>query len=139
MRKGVSILFILVMMLSAARLTIAIHYCSGKFVAAKVSLSGKVASCGMVSTEKNFPLPGNNLISHCCDDQITTIGICNLFTSTGFFFTENLKNLHHIFQLPVSQSFHSTAVYSNFYTSISPPGRLTAAVVNFDDICVLRI
>jgi hypothetical protein len=139
MRKGISILFALIMILSVARITIATHYCGGKVADTKVSLSGKLASCGMESTEKSIPLSGNNLTKHCCEDQVIRIGTCNIFTSPVSFITENIQNLQHFIFPTVFQSFHSIITTNSFYTSISPPGHFIATAVSLDDICVFRI
>jgi hypothetical protein len=139
MRKGISTLFALVIMLSGAHISIATHYCGGKVAATKVSLSGKLASCGMEGTEKSCPMPGKHLSTHCCDNRIITIGIINNFTSPFPIITENTQNPQHILYLPVRQPFHSNVVFSNLYTSIRPPGKFLFSAVNLDDICVFRI
>lgn len=139
MRKGISTLFALIMVFSVAHITIATHFCGGKVADTRVSLSGKLASCGMESTEKNLPLTGNNLYSHCCDDQIIAIGTCNIFNSPVSYITENIQNLQQFLFLPVSQSFHSFITNNSFYTSISPPGSFITTSVSLDDICVFRI
>lgn len=126
-------------MLSPARLTIAIHYCSGEVAATKVSLSGKLASCGMESTEKSFPVPGNNLTNHCCDNQVTTIGILNNFTTPGTLPLENPHKIQKAFYVPVSQIVHSIIATSTLYTSFDPPGRFLTSTVSLPDICVFRI
>ena len=139
MKKGASILFALVILLSGTHLTIATHFCGGNVAASKVSLSGKLASCGMEGTEGSCPLPGNHLATHCCNDQVTTIGIINNFTSPVSFLEENSENILQVYNVPESQSFHSITVSSNIYTSISPPGRFSTNSVSLDDICVFRI
>jgi hypothetical protein len=139
MRKGFSIFFVVLMLLSAARVTISTHYCHGKVAATKVTMSGKLASCGMEKTEKNIPLPGSYLTSLCCTDNVTTIGTCNIFTSSFSSFTANVEHLRLIYYVPVIQSFHSDIISNNFYTSISPPGKLVTTAVKLDDICEFRI
>jgi len=139
MKKGASILFALVILLSGTHLTIATHFCGGNVAASKVSLSGKLASCGMEGTEGSCPLPGNHLATHCCNDQVTTIGIINNFTSPVSFLEENSENILQVYNVSESQSFHSITVSSNIYTSISPPGRFSTNSVSLDDICVFRI
>ena len=139
MKKGASILFALVILLSGTHLTIATHFCGSNVAASKVSLSGKLVSCGMEGTEGSCPLPGNHLATHCCDDQVTTIGIVNNFTSPISLLKENAQNILQVYYVHVSQSFHSITVSNNFYTSISPPGRFSTNSVNLNDICVFRI
>jgi hypothetical protein len=139
MRKGVAILFVLVMMLSGVHVTIATHFCDGKVADTKVSLFGKLASCGMENTTEKFPFQRDFLASHCCDNQVTIIGIVNNFTPPVSIFTENTQNFQNIYYLPVSQLFDSNTISKYFYTSISPPGRFAFSSVSLDDICVFRI
>lgn len=139
MRKGISILFALIVILAGARLSIATHYCCNKVAAIKVSLSGKLASCGMENTEESIPAMGNFLTSHCCDNQVINVGIINNYTSPVSNFTENTKSFLQFYYYHLSQSFYSKTVSDSFYTSIRPPGRFTVSDVDPDDICVFRI
>jgi hypothetical protein len=139
MRKAFSILFILVIMLSGAHFTIAIHYCGGKVAATKISLSGKLASCGMESTTESCPLPGKNLATHCCEDIITTVGIVNNFTQPDFFQINITQNNIQPFYSPVSQSFSFVTNSDHICTNTGPPGRFPASAVNLHDICAFRI
>jgi hypothetical protein len=139
MRKGLSILFALFMLLSGAKFTIAMHFCGDKIEATKVSLSGKLASCGMESSKEISPSQGMHLTSHCCDNKVATIGIINNFTPPVSINTENTKNFQNIYYLPVSHLFYSNTASNVFYTSISPPGRFAVTSVDLDDICLSRI
>jgi hypothetical protein len=139
MRKGFSILIASIILLSGAQFSIAIHFCGDKIAATKVSLSGKLASCGMENGKEISYSPGSRLTSHCCDNKVTTVGIINNYTPPVTIFQENHQNLHTIFYSPVSHIFYSNTTCSVFYTSISPPGRFTVTSVNLDDICVSRI
>jgi hypothetical protein len=139
MKKGLSILFALVIMLSGAHFTVATHFCGGKVAASKVSLSGKLASCGMEGTEESCPVPGNHLTTHCCDDQFKIIGIVDNFTAPVSLLYENPNTLLQIFYVPASQSFSTITTSNNFYTNFNPPGRFLANAVSLNDICVFRI
>jgi hypothetical protein len=138
-RKGISILFGLVIMLSGAQLTIATHFCGGEVAATKVSLSGKLASCGMERTKESSTFPGTHLTSHCCDDNVITIGILNNFTAPVLIQNEYNQNVLQIFYLPVSQSIHYTSDSNYLYTDTRPPGGFSASAVNLSDICDFRI
>jgi hypothetical protein len=139
MRKGISLIFVFVMMLSAAQFTIAIHFCGGTVAASKISLSGKLASCGMESEVKSYSLPGNHITKHCCDNQITTVGILNIFTAPVSFNENNIQNIQKTFYTLVSQLFHSITATNILYTSFNPPGELSTCAVSLPDICVFRI
>src|SRR5665647_2340334 len=78
MKKGISILLVVLMLAAMLHLSVAIHYCDGKVAASTVSLSGKLAICGMECSEKGLPLPGTNFTKHCCDNIVTFCGIDSL-------------------------------------------------------------
>lgn len=139
MRKGFSILFALIVLLSGVQFFIAMHFCGDDLAATTVSLSGKLASCGMESSIEIQSLPGSHVIPYCCKDKVTVIGIFNNFTTPVSVFTENTQNFQNIYFIPVSQKSNWNTVTSLFYTSISPPGRFAVSSVNLNDICISRI
>jgi hypothetical protein len=138
-RKGISILFALLMMLSASLFTVATHYCGGKVAATKVSLSGKLASCGMESDEKGCPSAGKHLKTHCCDDKISAIGIVNIFTCSFPHSDEINQNLTQLYYIPVRQSLHFLTVNNSVDTSKSPPEAFVSKGVDLSSICIFRI
>lgn len=139
MKKFVSIFFALAIILSGTHFTIASHFCGGKFAASKVSLSGKLASCGMEGIEESCPIPGSHLASHCCYDQQTIIGIVNIFTSPISQLKGNAQNILHGFNLYVNQLLYPITVSKPLYTSFDPTGRFLTSSVNLENICVFRI
>lgn len=139
MRKVFSILFALSLLLAGAQFNIAIHYCGGTIAATKVSLSGKLASCGMENSKEVSYSGESHLTSHCCDNKVTCVGIINNYTPPVSILQENLQILYNVVYLPVSHLFYPNTSTSVFYTSISPPGRFAVTSVNLDDICVSRI
>ena len=139
MRKGISILFALIMILSGAQFTIATHYCGGKIAATKVSLSGKLASCEMEDNHGNCTLPGNHFSNHCCDNQVTIIGIVNNFKDPVSIQHEVRRNIAQYLYIPVNQSLYSIPVFNHLYTNTGPPGWFTPSSVNLDNICTFRI
>ena len=139
MRKGISILFALVMIISGAHFTIATHYCGGKVAATKVSLSGKLASCGMEGTEESCPLSGNRLTTHCCDNKVLTIGIFNNFTGPVSFVDKISRNILSNCYITISQSLKYSSIIDHFYTDTSPPERFSPSAVDLNNICTFRI
>jgi hypothetical protein len=139
MRKGFSILFILVMILSGVHLTVAKHFCGGRIAAERISLSGKLASCGMEGTEDTCPVSGNRVNTHCCDDQVSTFGMINICTAPVTVQSENTENTPHLYCLTVIESFYSIDGVNISYTDTGPPGGFSASAVNLFDICVFRI
>lgn len=139
MRKGLSILFALVMMISSAHLTIATHYCGGEVAARKISLSGKLATCGMEDSRESCPSSGILLKKHCCENSIVTIGIANNFTAPVSLENENAQNIQNHFYLPVNYSNNYISEFNNFFTNIHPPGGVSASAVDLNNICAFRI
>jgi hypothetical protein len=139
MKKGVSIAMVLLILTAMLNLSVATHYCGGKLVASKVSLTGKLANCGMESSEKRLPLSGTNFTNHCCDDVITSCGTSSNYTPSFPFIPDSYQYNFNIFCLPTGTSVSHSAVLRSFYTSTSPPGELMSTNVDLSDICVFRI
>lgn len=139
MKKVFSISLVLLMLTAMLHLSVATHYCGGKVAASKISLSGKPASCGMEGEEKDMPLPGTNLISHCCDDVVTFYGIDSNYTPSFSFVPDSYQNNFQVFAIPVGLSANSYKGLNSLYTSVSPPDELMSTSVDLSYICVFRI
>ena len=139
MKKVFSISLTLLMLVTVLHFSVAIHYCQGKEVAAKLSLAGKLASCGMEDNEKTLPLTGTNFTKHCCDDVVTYIGRDNNYVPSYSFIPEFFQYSFHSFALPAGFSVNYSAYLIHSYTNESPPGTLMFTNVDLSDICVFRI
>jgi len=138
-KKSISILFSVVMIISSAQLTIARHYCGGEFAARKISLSGELATCGMEGSQNNCSSTGNRLTTHCCDNKVFTIAIVNIFTTPVSIQKVNLQNILYQLSLPVNNSFQYITEINYSFLNISPPGEFSASAVDLDNICAYRI
>jgi hypothetical protein len=139
MRKGISILFVLVMILSGTHFTLAKHFCGGKLVDTKLTLSGKLATCGMKSDNESIPSTGSEIRNHCCDNSVSTIGIINNYIPSVSLL-DNIPDSQSIsFHLPVILLIGSPFISNNISANISPPGKIHLTSVSLDDICVFRI
>jgi hypothetical protein len=138
-KKVFSILFILVLLLSGVHLTVAKHFCGGVIAGEKISLSGKLASCGMEGTEATCPVSGRFLKTHCCDNQVSTFGMINIYTAPVTFQSEKSEKISHNLYIPVIESFYSLQGVNIFFTDTGPPGDFSASAVDLFDICVFRI
>jgi hypothetical protein len=138
-KKGFSILFALVMIVSSAHLTIATHYCGGKVAGRVISLSGKLATCGMEKTGEICPSHGNRIATHCCDNKVLTIGIVNFFTSPVSIHKDNTQNIQDLSCLPVNQFFRYISDFNYAITDIHPPGGFSIFEVDLNEICAYRI
>ena len=70
MKKILSIPLIILILGSGMTLNVATHYCCGKVAATKVSLSPRLASCGMEIPSVN-KLTEDAISKHCCEDKIS--------------------------------------------------------------------
>jgi len=120
-------------------LAVATHYCGGKVAASTVSLSGKLASCGMEGTEKDYPLPGTYLDIHCCDDIVTFCGIDSNYVPSFSFVPESYLYNFQVFAITVALSVNSYTGLIPLYTNVSPPDEMMSTSVDLSDICVFRI
>jgi hypothetical protein len=139
MKKGISISLVLLMLTAMSHINVATHFCGGKFAASKISLSGKLASCGMEGSEKKSPLSGSDFTTHCCNDVVTFCGTDSNYESSFSFLSESHLDNFKVFALPLGLSVNSYKDLIPIYTNVSPPGELMSNNVDLSDICVLRI
>ena len=139
MKKVFSISLVLLMIAAMLHFSVAIHYCGGKDVASKVSLTGELANCGMEDSENELPLPGTNFANHCCDDVVTFCGIDSNYTPSFSVVPDSYQYNFQVFSIPTGSSVYSIAVLKSLYTNVSPPGALMSTSVDLSDICVFRI
>lgn len=125
------------MLLSGMKISIDHHYCGGKLAATKVSLTGKLASCGMEEQEQtcsNQPSVDKN----CCEDQITYFGINSKYVPEYFKLSPPSPG-KDIPTFPV----YSVPLYisdtNNFTSWVLPPGDKIKSGLTLSKICVFRI
>lgn len=141
MKKFLSILTVMLVVAAMLHISVARHYCGGKLVASRISLSGEPATCGMEGEEGNcgHDHNGDQIKSHCCDDVIISYSIDNNYTSAfktlaGF---QLMK-----FQTPVIPSEKPVKIafiVNRFWSDVSPPGECLTSSVELPKIRVFRI
>jgi hypothetical protein len=139
-KKVFSISFVLLILTAMLHLTVATHYCCGNVAALKISLTGKLASCGMEECmEKDYPTTESHIFTHCCDDVVTFYSIDNNYTPSfpvvPDFYQYNLQ----VFNIPAGLPVHPSAGLTSLYTNVSPPDALMSTSVDLSDICIFRI
>jgi hypothetical protein len=139
MKRGVSISLVFLMITAMFHISVATHYCGGKIAASKVSLTGKLANCGMEGPEKELPLPGITFSKHCCDDVVTFCGIDNNYIPSFSFMPEFFQYNFQLIALIRGLSVNSNEDLIPLYTNASPPAALMSTNVDLTDICVFRI
>jgi hypothetical protein len=139
MKKVFSISVSLLMMVALLHISVAIHYCEGKEVAKSVSLSGKLASCGMTCPGDEVPLQGTYFTSHCCEDLVIFCGMSSDYSPTYSFVPESYQHNFQVLAIPLKISAKSQTDQNLLYTNVSPPGALMSTAVDLSNICVFRI
>jgi len=138
-KKVTSISLVLLMLAAMFHISVATHYCGGQIAASKVTITGKLASCGMESPEKELPFPGESFSKHCCDDVITLCETDSNYMPSFSFVPESYQNDFQILLALTVLSNNSFTGLDSFYTNVSPPGALMSTDVDLSGICVFRI
>jgi len=137
-KKGISISLVFLVISAMLNFSVATHYCGGHVAASKISVTGKLASCGMEDQQNDLP-PGKYFSRHCCEDYVVSITTDNNYVPSSF-------NIPDAFQFSLQTSdlqFESpaglTGIFRMQYSGIGPPGILMSTNVDLSDICVFRI
>ena len=138
-KKGISILFACVMIATMFHFSVATHYCGGHLAASKVSLTGKLASCGMEGLQKQLPPPGIYFSKHCCEDVVFSYSTDNNYTPSFFNIPATFQLDFHTSGLPSETIVGQAGVFKLQYSDISPPRAMISTNVDLSEICVFRI
>jgi hypothetical protein len=138
-KRGFSIGLILLMLPAMLQLSVTNHYCGGKIVASKISLTGKLANCGMEGSVMDLPITGTYFTQHCCDDVIISLATDNNYTPSFSFVSQSYQYQFQVLSLPLEYSVTSLEVLKSQYTNVIPPGAMMSTNVDLSDICVFRI
>lgn len=140
MKKLSSIFLSLLMLASMVHLTVATHYCGGKIAATEVSLTGKLADCGMERPEGRLPFSETTFSRHCCDDAVFSCSTDNNYIPSVSFVPDLSQHNFQVFALITKGlSVNSVSDIILSYKKVSPPGVLMSTDVDLSDICVFRI
>jgi hypothetical protein len=139
MKKVISISLILLLLTAMLHLSVATHYCSGKIAASKISLSGKLASCGMEDNDKDLPLKVAHFASHCCDNVLVFYGINSTFFPSFSFVPESYHHNSQVYNSPIGLINNSLAFIKSICINESPPDPPVSNNVDLSDICIFRI
>lgn len=139
MNKVFSISLSLLMVAAILHISVAMHYCGGKEVATTVSLSGKLASCGMECSEMGIPVTGTSIDKQCCNDVVKFYGIDSNYIPSFSILTEFFQYNFQSFVLPIGLSVNISSDLIPSYANACPRGALMSTNVDLSDICVFRI
>jgi hypothetical protein len=136
MNKAISILVVAVLIASGMHMSIDRHYCGGALADVKISVTGKLASCGMEQTESdrsNYPL----FDQKCCEDQLSYILTSGNYCPESFRIPFQVSEKEIIFK--TEESFISYNLCNPDEDSrVFPPGDRYKRL-NRSEICVFRI
>ena len=139
MKKGFSILFAAVILLSGMHLSLATHTCSGELAAVKWSFADEKASCGM-AVDKPVNATANTITAEsCCKDEMSFFAVDSNYNPSSLQVNEPVKQLLQVFYIPATLGIQLNHTNSGLNAHVQPPGNYIARAVNLPDICVFRI
>jgi hypothetical protein len=139
MKKGISISLTIFMLAAMLHLSVATHFCSGKIAASKISLSGKLATCGMENKSGDLTSKDIHISSHCCDNLLVYYGITSIYLPSFSFVPESYQNHFQVLTGLIEPDPYYLTINKSIYTNVGPPGVSASSKVDLSTICVFRI
>lgn len=136
MKKVLTILFMVILLASGMQVIIDRHYCGGKLADVKISVTGKLTSCGMEKSESNCPV-NPSIDKKCCEDQIF------LYSLNSNYLPAYFRLSHPSISRIITPVFIDCNIAGNTYgTELSnwvlPPGYKLKFALTQSEICVFR-
>jgi hypothetical protein len=139
MKKVVSILMALLVLLSTLHVTVASHYCHGTLAAANISLTGHQPGCGMEEAETPSADGLQLLPQTCCNNIASVFSVDNNYTPSQFQIIKELQNSFvYLLAAPQIVTTNQLASYK-IIPNISPQALFKLREVPLDFICVFRV
>jgi hypothetical protein len=139
MKKVISIPLTILVLAAMLHLSVATHFCGGNIAASRISLSGKLASCGMEDNDKDVPVSGSHIASHCCDNVLVYYGINSVYFPSFSFVPESYQHNFQVYNFLSDLTINTLVSIKSIYTSVSPPDGPVSNSVDLSCICVFRI
>lgn len=137
MKRSITILVAFILVASGMHLTIDRHYCGGRLADVRLSVTGKLASCGMEQEEQQCGnLPAFD--QKCCDDQISYLNIGSNYFPEYFSISHPVTG-KQIIPMQAGDLITEKSFQTDSYISCLPPGHLFKSRLSQSDICVFRI
>ena len=137
MKKVLSILASVILLLSGLQISVDRHYCGGRLVDAKISFSGEMASCGMEESEKKST-ENLSFDKRCCEDQVTFYSLVNNYSPEYSSFEVPAKFKTDIPFL-LSDNIARNSFVEEKKSWSHPPGNFNQSRLTQPDLCVFRI
>jgi len=139
MKRILSISLSVIMLFALLHISVATHYCGGKIASTSISLSGKLASCGMEDETSDLPASGTRISRHCCDNVLKLYGISGNYFPAFNFVPESYQNNYQVIYLYSELPAGPARYIKTFYANVSPPGESLPNSVELSKICTLLI
>ena len=138
MKRLLYIPLVLLITFSGISLKYAAHYCKDFQVASKISLTGKLADCGMENQKVNNH-EGYNIKSHCCDNLTISFLLNSNYLFKSVLVVEK-GNTHYITINSHIISLDRTGESSlPVNVLFRPPGSVCPNSVALQSLCTFRI
>lgn len=136
MKKAVSLLFALTILLSGMHLSFATHYCSGEKVDARFTFGQKATICCTENASKN---DGLVLKSNCCTNTLSSLNVDAQYVLSAFDFTAFSVQHFQLFILPAKALPFCQTSFLTTISNVKPPGNLRTSTVELSKIQVFVI
>jgi hypothetical protein len=137
MKKVLTILISAFLLASGMQVTLARHYCGGTLAGTRISITGKLASCGMEKPESSCP-DHQVFNKKCCEDSVC------FFSISSNYFPEYFKLTYHTSTRSTVPLLTGNIIADNSYNPdliirVFPPGKHLKPRLSQSEICVFRI
>lgn len=136
MKKGLSLLFALTILLSGMHLSFATHFCAGEMVDARLTFGLKASSCCTDDHSKNDDLVLKN---RCCANTLSSFNVDTQYVPSVLDLTVFNAPSFQLFLLPVQALPFCQESFLTSISTIKPPDKLQISSVELADIQVFVI
>ena len=137
MKKVVSIILSLFLLVSGLHLTLATHICGGEVAAVKWSVAHENASCGMQPLSCDAS-KSTHLKSNCCHDEIRSFSVDSNYSPSSNQEIKREISSSSIFFVPTSFGTDIILVSQFLFANFNPPQWISPSEVSSAEICVYR-
>lgn len=138
MKKLISILFAVLILVSGLHLTVASHICCGELAGVKYSFTGEKAGCGM--TEEEIPATENGAVKGvCCINHVSQCCADNSYFAASSAVKKITTEVNTVCDLLPQYSAPSPLLPRTSQSMLGPPVPKLLHEVDLSFICVLII
>ncbi|HET9571618.1 MAG TPA: hypothetical protein VFP20_09460 [Bacteroidales bacterium] len=137
MKKILTSMLAMLLLLSGMHLSVASHYCGGTLAKVEWSFNRELASCGMEG--EHHALQGITIEQPCCQDELATYTTDGQYQIQSFELNKFSPQVIAQFAEPIGLHFKSQSPVDFRYTHVFPPGEVLSSQVLQENICVFII